>query len=354
VLAGSLIMLLLLAACGTAQTQTGLADAPGSPTPSPTSALPPLFDRPASEPKIATIQAEREAHATWEARGVWPTANPPPLDTPEPAPTPVLGLGGWCLEGDPIYAHGGCWSGGINNEYLFVTSDVERSAPDDSWLRVYTSTQDLRSNGPAQEYSVPGSPGLLYMAQVNWPRMILITMSGTAPVRQFVFNVETRAWEAPGPCPLLPLTVAANAVQGLHAREAVTTTLIPDLGDKIGWLAWNGDQSDAALARSLILPGDGDTYRNPDNPNDHALTTDKWVRGRTLAPAAAARTGLQRLSADHILAVWPVWDQWSVAGADARYHVTGFAWVGFSTAGLTDPNQVTVRYWGRAACPPSQ
>jgi hypothetical protein len=194
------------------------------------------------------------------------------------------------------------------------------------------------------------------MAQVNWPHVILITDSDSpghpTPVRQFGFNLLTRDWEAPGSCPLAPLVVAADAVQNAGTREILTTTVTSSLTDTVGWLSWTGDPSDDALARSLTPPGNAGTYRNPADPNDHALTAGKWVSGRIPATAGAGRAALAQLAAQHIKVVVPLWDQVTGQGAERRYHISGFAWVFFPYDDMVGTPQLAMSYWAPAVCPP--
>ena len=44
-----------------------------------------------------------------------------------------------------------------------------------------------------------------------------------------------------------------------------------------GWLTWSGSPSEPTLASSLVLPGNGDSHVNPDDPGDHALSSGDWV-----------------------------------------------------------------------------
>jgi hypothetical protein len=315
---------------------------------------PPTMD--VLDAKVATIQAEQVERATRLAGPVLtPIPRRYPLATPHPINTPIPGFDSWCTGGNSIRFDGSCWSGQINGEYLFVTTEAATQNHTNSWVTVYTTTLDLRTFGPRHEYYPPGHPGLLYMAQVNWPHVILTTEIGSpghpAPVRQFGFNLVTRDWEAPGPCPLVPLTVAADALRDMHNVGILTTTVTSSLTDTVGWLTWTGDPSDEALVRSLTPPGNGSSYRNPDNPDDHTLTAGKWVRGRIPATAGAGRAALAELAAQHFKVVVPLWDQVTGQGSERRYHISGFAWVFFPYDDMVGAPQLSISYWAPAICP---
>jgi len=300
--------------------------------------------------KIALIQADQ---ATRTAGDHWPTITAIPIPTLEPAITPVPGFSGDCAGGDRKYISGGCWSDHRGSDYLFVTSQALQTDPTQSWLQVYTATQDLHDLGPRQTYAVPGSPGLLYMSYVDWPRMVLTTQSQNTPNPQFVFNLVTRMWETAGLCPIVPLTVQADAVTGLQTRAVISSSLSGTASDRVGWLTWAGDFSDTVLAHSLVLPGDSETYRNPDNPTDHTLAAGKWVQGRLPVLGGPATTALTDLRTSYVSVVVPVWDQASGIGARLRYHVSDFVWISFKTYNTANPPLLEVRYWGRATCPSS-
>ncbi len=303
-----------------------------------------------SATKIALIQADQ---ATRTAGNHWPTITSIPIPTLEPALTPAPGFSGDCAGGDRKYISGGCWSDHRGSDYLFVASQALQTDPTQSWLQVYTATQDLHDLGPRQTYPVPGSPGLLYMSYVNWPRMVLTTQHQDTPNPPFVFNLETRAWETAGLCPIMPLTIQADAVTGLQTRAVISSSLIGTANDSVGWLTWAGDLSDTVLAHSFMLPGDSATYRNPDNLADHTLAVGKWVQGRLPVLSGPASMALTDLRTSHVSVVVPVWDQASGIGASLRYHVSDFVWISFKTYNTVSPPQLEVRYWGRAMCPSS-
>jgi hypothetical protein len=102
----------------------------------------------------------------------------------------------------------------------------------------------------------------------------------------------------------------------------------------------------------LTPPGNAGTYRNPADPNDHALTAGKWVSGRVPATAGAGRAALAQLAAQHIKVVVPLWDQVTGQGAERRYHISGFAWVFFPYDDMVGTPQLAMSYWAPAVCPP--
>jgi hypothetical protein len=183
--------------------------------------------------------------------------------------------------------------------------------------------------------------------------MTLIALSDNAPTRMFVFNLHTRIWEPPDSCPIYPIALHRSTLQGVRPRyDARSIQQGTGIG-AFGWLRWRSEDSDVALAQSLTVPGDSQAYMNPDNPADHVLAAGKWVRGRAaVANGSPVANALAALHTTHYRVVVPVWDQAIGTGSTLRYHITSFAWVSLDSVDTADPNQLTIRYWGRAACPP--
>jgi hypothetical protein len=326
----------------------------------PTQSVPTATVEPDSTPpqgvvtKLIGDDARQTALATRVASGTPYMFTPFPIPTTAPQPTPILGIAPQCGEADKDFQYGSCWSGLVNSEYLFVTSGGSRDNRSQGLLLVVTSTLDLKEHGPLQTYETPTHAGRIQIAQVTWPRMTLLAAANNGPAAQFAFNLLTRTWETAGPCPLAPVALHSDLFRQVELLDVVTATLTTAGGGSLGWLSWTGDSSDAALARSFNVPGNSQTYINPDNPADHTLAAGKWVYGRNaVSNNQAVVQAIRRLNSDHFLMVVPIWDQVGGAGNMLRYHVSGFGWVSIINTDLTSSNQLTVRYRGAATCPPS-
>jgi hypothetical protein len=307
--------------------------------------------------KIATQFAEEQtavgALATQTALGTPVVYTPIPIPTDAPVPTPVSGITG-CGAAYKGFYPGGCWAEQGNGEYVFVSAGAFTNAMEQGVIQVMTSTLDQRHFSKEQTYQTPDQVGMVYPASVVWPRMTLVALPDTGPTRTFVFNMLTHSWEAPGPCRLYPLALHMDTIQGLRPHYGARTVQQGVTRGAFGWLSWQGDRTDAALANSLTVPGDSETYANPDNPADHVLAAGKWVRGRpAVSNPSNVVTALTRIQTDHFFVTVPVWDQTTGTANTFRYHIASFAWVSLDNIDAANPNQLTIRYWGQAICPPN-
>lgn len=277
-----------------------------------------------------------------------------PTVTVGPMPSPELGLHS-CGDGSRYLDVGSCWTGQTNDAYISVVSGAPKSDPSQSVMHVITTTSDQRSNGQVITYTAPSQVGVIHIAYVDWPHMTLISNREVPTTTTFVFNLLTRTWEQPGQCQLYPIAVNAAALSGggNDARYIVRETAYGTNSGNFGWLSWNGDMLPDTLAQSLTLPGNSNTYNNPDNPSDHVVSVGDWVLGRPeVNNNQAVDVALRDLMAGHYAVTVPVWDQVTGQGNNPRYHVSGFAWMyGIEQYSLQQPNSISLRYWGPAGCP---
>lgn len=63
-------------------------------------------------------------------------------------------------------------------------------------LKVYTTTLDLRTLGPKQQYDTPIRAGKVYVQGVTWPHMT-VAVYDSNPLITFVFDLATRQWVNP-------------------------------------------------------------------------------------------------------------------------------------------------------------
>ncbi len=349
-----LALYLLLAGCGRAAVATDgepTSVPPPLPTPSATPLVTHLPD--AGATKIAMVATEMAAQATAGARytPVLPLT-PETRPTEIPALTPILGFPDECGDVDNRFNYGGCYTALLNNEYVFVQIGGPQADLSQGLLRVYTSTLDQRTRSPWQEYPTPRQEGLISSAQFVDEHLSVIALHDSAPVSEFRFNLLTRTWEDLGACQLYPIALHIRSLQGLPAWHGLVDAANGVSDSSFGWLSWRGDITDPALAVSLTAPGDSSTYINPNNPADHALSIGDWIVGRPAVnnDSAVAAT-LSKLARSYFRVVVPVWDQAAVQGDRLSYHVTGFAWIQMVEHNLTNPNHLTVHYWGPAICP---
>jgi hypothetical protein len=280
-----------------------------------------------------------------------------PIPTAVPYPSPELGIHS-CGGADNQLNVGSCWTGQTAEGYISASTRQSVADPSDVVLRVITSTVDQRTVGQPQSYAVPAQVGLVHIAYVDWPRMTLITDRESPTIKTFVFNLLTRRWEqAPGQCALYPIALHTGVLSGggNEARYIVRQITYGPGNGNFGWLSWDGNMSDEALATSLTVPGNSSNYINPNDPTDHTLSVGDWVLGRPEASGSqVVSDALASLAATNYKLVVPVWDQATGQGNSVRYHISGFAWVyGLEEYTVAHPNHIALRYWGPATCPTS-
>lgn len=206
-----LLTYLMLAGCSGYVDEQGAMQVPSAvlltETPSPTS----TFTRPQLDAtKVTSLNEERAtavAATTSFAQGTpYPPSTPIIISTSGPMRTPILGITGNCADANPTFDFGNCWSGLIDNDYLFVDTGAFKTDPSQGVIKVYTRTLDLQGFGPRQWFSTPSRVGSVSVTDVTWPHMTLIA-NEAEPSVTFVFDLSTRQWVSPPPIPTPSLSV---------------------------------------------------------------------------------------------------------------------------------------------------
>ncbi|HEV8461944.1 MAG TPA: Ig-like domain-containing protein, partial [Gaiellaceae bacterium] len=151
-------------------------------------------------------------------------------------------------------------------------------------------------------------------------------------------------------CALMPIATSQSAIAGVPVGGSVTDILNSDRPGNRGWLTWSGDVGEPALVKSLGYPGNGDTYRNPDDASDSVISKGDWIRGSPgVVNSRGVRDALDGLEARQI--VVPLWDATRSQGSGTAYRVSGFAKFSITAYRLTSKdNSITARYLGPTDC----
>lgn len=353
-----LVICLALVGCGQADPslaseQALLADtATTSPSPAPVTATPTLS--PLDATKLADDARWEEELATAAARPT-PTAEEPlPADEPlEPLST------GISTDCDSLYDRAidevNCWQDTLDGQFIFVAAGAEPADPSQGKLVLYTATPDGGSSSPMEEYQTPGSAGAVSITSVTVPRLTVTASDGTA----FIFNLQTRSWEAAGPvptptpissaCEIYPIALHSSVLSGVASGQDIPDIFNGAGPGNFGWLSWNDDQSANALAQSLTSPGDSASYANPAESTDHTLSGGDQVRARPgVTNSTSVRQALDTLIGRTITV--PVWSQAVGSGKNMQYTIVGFARVQITSYQLASQNRISVRYQGTASC----
>ena len=153
----------------------------------------------------------------------------------------------------------------------------------------------------------------------------------------------------PGTCELYPIALHVDTLV-----EAVVGQEIEDIYNgggpgNFGWLSWTGNPSEPTLAYSLTPPGDSDTYINPYDLGDDALSTGDWVYGKPgVSNSSSVRNALNTLKSYTITV--PIWDTADGSGSHLKYHVVGFASIQITDYRLSGTDRISAVFWGYTAC----
>jgi hypothetical protein len=316
---------------------------------------------------LANEQKRRQAAETKAAQTPAATRTIPPPETAVPQRTPGLGLR-TCGMGDRSFRMTSCWAGKLGNEYVYVNAGVLRDDSLQGGIQVFTTTLDGLSVSQFITYPSPEKQGPLEIAYVTMPRLTLIAppndVSGPA-APTFVYNLQTRQWEANSSCKVYPLAFHADTFRGAKThfdkiKVALNTGNSPSSG--FGWLAHTAASANGADASKTANPGNGAAstlpkpgedvdYTNTEDANDHKASVGDWLQagdGTGTSPDTANPFDFLRVSG--FLVPVPLWDKATGQGKNLKYHVSGFAWARVIGSDAYPPTSLTLQYWGPANC----
>jgi hypothetical protein len=160
-------------------------------------------------------------------------------------------------------------------------------------------------------------------------------------------NTPTPMPSASGTSNLYPIALNKNTLTGKNPGDSLGDIYCGGSSGNFGWLSWDGDGSAPRLATSLEIPGDSDTYENPNDEADHVIDIGDWIPGNTgISNSSAVRKNLNTLMSYDI--VVPVWDAVTGSGANTQYKVYAFAKVRITDYVLPNQNRITATYLGYA------
>ncbi len=170
----------------------------------------------------------------------------------------------------------------------------------------------------------------------------------TAVIFSFTSISQSRASQD-SLCELMPIAVEQSVLAPLTAGDTVAELSIKQSEGNFGWLTWAGSPSSPVLAASLVLPGDSDTYINPDNASDHTLSIGDWAQGSPgVSGSNAVKAALNGLL--NVPIVVPVWDQDRGQGNNFDYRVVKFATIMLTQYKLTGNGWLSFTYLGEKNC----
>lgn len=150
-------------------------------------------------------------------------------------------------------------------------------------------------------------------------------------------------------CELYPIALHEITLRDHDAGDLLGDIYNGAQPGNFGWLTWAGSPNVPTLVRSLTVPGNSQTYANPDDPSDHTVSIGDWVQGSPgVANSSAVRAALEELMTRDI--VVPVWDAVAREGNNSRYRVSAFALVRITDYRLSGQNRITAQFLGNVSC----
>jgi len=150
-------------------------------------------------------------------------------------------------------------------------------------------------------------------------------------------------------CELMPIAIEESVLSPLSTGDTASQISIKKQHGNFGWLTWAGSPSAPVLANSLTLPGDSDTYVNPNNASDTVLDVGDWAQGSPgVTGAKAVKNALNALL--NVPITVPVWDQHQGSGNNLDYHVVSFARIALTEYRLNGNGWLTFTYLGGVNC----
>src|SRR6266850_5025617 len=125
-------------------------------------------------------------------------------------------------------------------------------------------------------------------------------------------------------CPLYPVALSADLFTNAQPETVILDIQRGTDSGNFGWLTWTGDPNESTLAASLTGSGNSETYTNPTNAEDHAVSVGDLVQGKPGASnSSAIRDALDALDSTEIIV--PLFAQATGEGDSVTYQVSGFA-----------------------------
>jgi hypothetical protein len=150
-------------------------------------------------------------------------------------------------------------------------------------------------------------------------------------------------------CDLYPIALSAQTLTNVQEGTVIHDIYNGTQPGNFGWLSWAGSPDEPTLVRSLSVPGDCNTYVNPDDATDHVVSVGDWVQGKPgVSNSEGVRDALDNLE-DYEVVV-PVWDQVRGTGSQAAYRICAFARVRILGYRLPSQNRISALFLGYFNC----
>ncbi|MBW7886379.1 MAG: tandem-95 repeat protein, partial [Caldilineaceae bacterium] len=150
-------------------------------------------------------------------------------------------------------------------------------------------------------------------------------------------------------CSLYPIALYKGTLEGVNPGSYVDNILNGTQPGNFGWLTWSGNGNVPTLVNNLTPPGNSDTYVNPNQPGDHLVSINDWIRGVPgVKNAREVRNALDRLLGIEI--VVPVWDATQGQGKNTTYQVFAFARVRLTAYELSSPSRISAQFLSMTYC----
>ena len=150
-------------------------------------------------------------------------------------------------------------------------------------------------------------------------------------------------------CDLYPIAIDEDVVAQAAVGQLFDDIEMGGNHSQFSWVTWAGSPNVPTLVSSLTVPGNSDTYVNPNDDNDHLVSVGDELMGKPgVSNAKAVRNALSALNSTDI--ILPLYNQQSGNGANTRYTVSGFATFRLVGYNLRGKDTISIIYKGMASC----
>ncbi|HHL31971.1 MAG TPA: tandem-95 repeat protein, partial [Oceanospirillales bacterium] len=149
-------------------------------------------------------------------------------------------------------------------------------------------------------------------------------------------------------CHLYPLALSAENLEDAESGDFISLAST-EIGNHHGLLTWTGNNAASSLIASLTMPGNSDTYLNPDNNSDNRLDAGDWVRGLAGAnDSAAVLNAMDSLVGENLIV--PLWSDTRNVNGNLDYQMTGFAKIQLTAYQLHSPSSISYIFHNTLHC----
>ena len=150
-------------------------------------------------------------------------------------------------------------------------------------------------------------------------------------------------------CELYPITLPASLLGNNPVGQSFNYIRLGNGLGNYSWLTWAGNNDSNTLADSLVVPGNSNTYINPNNASDQQIDINDWVQGAPgVKNGRRVRDNLDLLIGQDIII--PLWSQKQGQGSHFDYLVQQFGIIEITGYRLNGKGWISFIFKGYTTC----